>query len=156
MLLKKTYSSFLCSSVVTLIAANHSQFLMQVLVNNRTASASEIVRCANFLFPYNLLPLEVRCGAMRWLFTFQVATALHDNCKAVLVGGRTYGKVWIIKVNVQACVCAMKVQLFYFQCLICTYDKLLAGIDTICLRASRWIWRDSHYWKIRHTKLQGH
>ncbi|KAG1346870.1 hypothetical protein COCNU_06G006990 [Cocos nucifera] len=35
----------------------------EVLVNNRTASASEIV-----------------------------ATALHDNCKAVLVGERTYGK----------------------------------------------------------------
>nr|XP_029121248.1 carboxyl-terminal-processing peptidase 1, chloroplastic isoform X6 [Elaeis guineensis] len=38
-------------------------FVVQVLVNKRTASASEIV-----------------------------ATALHDNCKAVLVGERTYGK----------------------------------------------------------------
>lgn len=36
---------------------------MQVLVNHNTASASEIV-----------------------------ASALHDNCKAVLVGEKTYGK----------------------------------------------------------------
>uniref|UniRef100_M0ZTS2 D1 protease n=2 Tax=Solanum TaxID=4107 RepID=M0ZTS2_SOLTU len=36
---------------------------MQVLVNKSTASASEIV-----------------------------ATALHDNCRAVLVGDKTYGK----------------------------------------------------------------
>lgn len=27
------------------------------------------------------------------LYLFQVASALHDNCRAVLVGKRTYGKV---------------------------------------------------------------
>ncbi|XP_027345238.1 carboxyl-terminal-processing peptidase 1, chloroplastic isoform X2 [Abrus precatorius] len=40
-----------------------------ILVNDKTASASEIV-----------------------LYLFQVASALHDNCRAVLVGKRTYGK----------------------------------------------------------------
>lgn len=59
-------------------------------MNNNTASASEIVSCSshNFFF----------CFVSTFLtkFPFQVATALHDNCRAVLVGERTYGKVLIL------------------------------------------------------------
>lgn len=66
---------------------------MQVLVNNRTASASEIVSCPNLLLPMMIKISCLKCvGAMKQL-VLQVATALHDNCKAVLVGERTFGKV---------------------------------------------------------------
>ncbi|BBH01060.1 Peptidase S41 family protein [Prunus dulcis] len=43
-----------------------------VLVNNSTASASEI--------------------HLHWWLQLQVASALHDNCRGVLVGERTFGK----------------------------------------------------------------
>ncbi|MBA0876421.1 hypothetical protein Goshw_007599 [Gossypium schwendimanii] len=66
-----------------------------VLVNNRTASASEIVSrpVAPFIYGFACLLQwdNVLYGlALGWLDT--VASALHDNCRAVLVGERTFGK----------------------------------------------------------------
>ncbi|PPR83601.1 hypothetical protein GOBAR_AA37118 [Gossypium barbadense] len=70
-----------------------------VLVNNRTASASEICKAMGRL----MYKLKVSSGAIEDNFPsmvaftlnchwFQVASALHDNCRAVLVGERTFGK----------------------------------------------------------------
>jgi|AraCvinosormetaG_1042628.scaffolds.fasta_scaffold00812_3 C-terminal processing protease CtpA/Prc len=62
------------------------------MVNNRTASASEIVSNLKRFNPREtLLFLDVK--RMICVIFLQVASALHDNCKAVLVGERTYGKV---------------------------------------------------------------
>ncbi|GAB2287632.1 hypothetical protein Dimus_022004 [Dionaea muscipula] len=62
---------------------------MQVLVNHNTASASEIVRT---LFLLVSCDFACSCGNDIKLALLQVATALHDNCRAILVGEKTYGK----------------------------------------------------------------
>ncbi|XP_012091904.1 carboxyl-terminal-processing peptidase 1, chloroplastic isoform X5 [Jatropha curcas] len=61
-----------------------------VLVNNKTASASEIV--SDFIYQIMCNSLAIAVAVLLLKLLFQVASALHDNCRAVLVGERTFGK----------------------------------------------------------------
>jgi hypothetical protein len=44
-------------------------------------------------FDYSARLMDDMLIFLFWGFLFQVASALHDNCKAVLVGEQTFGKV---------------------------------------------------------------
>lgn len=58
------------------------------------------------------------------LFFPQVASALHDNCRAVLVGEKTFGKVKILALIVLPSFYSISLFVHFYKCDCLIYDLI--------------------------------